>query len=105
MTNGKINFVPSVWVKCMYDDKICLGRTFYGKSKSNKAPEMISLISETGEHQHLPFSLVRKVVILKILTVAEFENDFSVKSKVNDSGGLKKLGSQLAKYQQRTSMS
>jgi len=105
MINKKITFVPDVWVKCIYEGKICLGRTFYRKISSKKATEMISLISETGEHQHLPFSLVCKVVILKILTVAEFENDFIINSRVKESGGLNKLSRHLANYQIKSIMS
>lgn len=105
MRNDKIIFVPNAWVKCIYEGKICLGRTFNGKSTSVEAPQLISLTFESGEQNLVEFSLVRKVVILKILTVTQFETEYSFGAKVNSSGRINSLNKSLANYQLKTSMS
>jgi hypothetical protein len=101
MSNAKTPFIPNSWVKCIFEKKICLGRTFLENST-----QLISLISESGDIATVPFSKVNSVVILKILTVQEFDKELGISKDFKSQGVLKfDLNQQLAIKQLKTSLS
>lgn len=81
MNKIKTPFMPNVWVKCMHNNEICLGRTYLQVSefKKIKGLQLVCLISENCQTKLVPFSEITKVAILKIYTAFDFETENSIK--------------------------
>lgn len=75
---NKHSFFPDAWVKCIHDNKICLGRTYLVNQASGKKKQMVSLIFENGQFKKVSFSKLTKVAILKVLTIQDFEKENSI---------------------------
>ncbi len=75
---NKHPFIPDAWVKCIHENKICMGRTYQINDVSGKAKQMVSLIYENGSNRRIAYQKLQKIAILKFLTIQDFENENSI---------------------------
>ena len=99
MGNINTTFIPNVWIKCIHNNVICIGRTYYRRD-SNKNLEMVCLVTQDGYAQHVLFSKISDASILRIVTVCDFDV-FPVVPNEN----CKQLIQKLASVQLNTLMS
>lgn len=108
MNKVKVSFLPNLWIKCLHNNEICLGRTYLQKSgfKGVENLQLVCLISENGNTRHVPFLEIDNAVILKIFTAFDFETENSIrnatKGQINQPFDLVHI---LAKHQLKTKMS
>jgi hypothetical protein len=108
MGNLKSSFLPDLWVKCMHNGDICLGRTYLQESeyKKIKSLQLVCLVTENGLSKQVPFAEITNIAVLKIFTAFEFEKENSI--KMTCSGQKTKpfgLVRTLAHQQLKTKMS
>ena len=96
---GKIivSFIPNVWIKCIHNQAVCIGRTYLHRGVKNTL-QMVCLVSQNGHANHVLFAEVSDVSILRIATVC----DFDIMYQNMESNELTK---KLASLQLITSMS
>lgn len=108
MSNVKSPFLPDLWIKCMHNGDICLGRTYLQKSENDKIEslQLVCLVTENGRNKYVPFSDLTNVAILKIYTAFDFEAENCIK-KTYDGKKTKHFGliRTLAQQQLKTKMS
>lgn len=101
-------FKANEWIKGIYKDKVCIGRTYMQPIllTSKRSLRFVSIVTENGEITHIHISDLKNVVQLKILTNQEFEIKNSIHRDFNEEAksplSLKKI---LARRQLVTKMS
>ena len=108
MSNVQSPFLAGMWIKCMHNGEICLGRTYLQESTSKKVKLLacVALVSENGNTKHVPFSEITNVAVLKIFTAFDFEKENVVKRTYNGQTTRPfELVKTLAQHQLKTKMS
>ena len=88
MSNVKSTFLPDLWIKCMHNGDICLGRTYLQESACKKIEslQVVCLVTENGLNKHVPFSELTNGALLKIFTAFDFEAENQIKKTCNGQG-------------------
>ena len=108
MNKMESSFLPDLWVKCMHNGDICLGRTYLQESENKKIKslQLVCLVTENGLNKHVPFSELTNVAVLKVYTAFNFEAENIIKKTCNGQRtkpfGLVRT---LAQQQLKTKMS
>ena len=108
MSNVQSPFLAGLWIKCIHNGEICLGRTYLHESASKKVKSLpcVSLVSENGHTKHVSFSEITNPAVLKIFTAFDFEKENNVKKTYNGQATRPfELVKTLAQYQLKTKMS